>query len=154
MSLDDAVCQVRQFHRHIGAPVGDRPDLLRGDPTHTALLGTDLLKLSLAANDLGGQGGGPLLARLAFTLEELAEWLFAHARGDLAAAADAWADRLYVLLGDAVAVSLPAAALFAEIHSRNMTKEVLSTSWQGKGLKGAEFRPPDVRRVLKENARP
>jgi predicted HAD superfamily Cof-like phosphohydrolase len=154
MSLDDAANQVGQFHRHIGAPVADRPALIRGDPNHVALLGTDLLKLSLAANDLGGQGGGPLLARLTFALEELAEWLFARARGDLAAAADAWADRLYVLLGDAVAAGLPAAALFAEIHSSNMTKEALSTSWQGKGLKGAGFRPPDVRRVLKEKERP
>jgi hypothetical protein len=45
--------------------------------------------------------------RTCLLLEELAEWLSAHARRDLVATADAWADRTWVLFGDAA--GLPAA---------------------------------------------
>lgn len=66
--------------------------------------------------------GNSLLARLCLALEEMGEWVEAHDAGDLVAAADAWGDRLYVLLGDAVAAGLPAAAVFEEVHRSNMTK--------------------------------
>ncbi len=49
-------------------------------------------------------------------------------------AADAWADRAYVLFGDAVAAGLPAAELFAEVHRSNMTKEPDSAG-TGKAVK-------------------
>jgi predicted HAD superfamily Cof-like phosphohydrolase len=148
LNLHDATRQVREFHQQIGAPIAALPCLLPCDPRQAALLATRLLELTLAATDLGGQADDLLLQRLAFTLEELAEWLYAHARGDLVAAADAWADRLYVLLGDAVAAGLPAADLFAEIHASNRTKEAGRAAWHGKALKGTAFRPPDIRRAL------
>jgi hypothetical protein len=72
----------------------------------------------------------------------------AHFAGDLVAAADAFGDRPYVLLGDAVAASLPAAAIFAEIHRSNMTKAGPSASGNGKGSKGAAFMPPQLGGLL------
>ena len=81
-------------------------------------------------------------------IEELVEWLLAHARGDLIAAADAWADRAYVLFGDAVAAGLPAAELFAEVHRSNMTKELVADG-SGRARKGAAYRPPELAAILK-----
>ena len=81
-------------------------------------------------------------------IEELAEWLLAHVNDDLIAAADAWADRAYVLLGDAVAAGLPAAELFAEVHASNMTKELVADG-TGKARKGAAYRPPELAAILK-----
>jgi predicted HAD superfamily Cof-like phosphohydrolase len=49
-------------------------------------------------------------------IEEFIEWLQAHVDDDLIAAADAWADRSYVLVGDVVAAGLPAAELHSEVH--------------------------------------
>ena len=63
-----------------------------------------------------------LLSRAAMAVEELGEWIFAHADTDLVAAADSLADRFYVLLGDAVATGLPLGRLFEAVHRSNMTK--------------------------------
>jgi len=49
-----------------------------------------------------GASDDALLSRVALALEELAEWVLAHADQDLKSAA-AWVDRCYVLVGDAVA---------------------------------------------------
>ena len=87
------------------------------------------------------------MQRAAMAIEELAEWLLAHANGDLVAAADAWADRAYVLFGDAVAAGLPAAELFAEVHRSNMTKELVADG-TGKARKGAAYRPPELAAIL------
>ena len=90
-----------------------------------------------------------LLSRTAMAIEELAEWLTAHSDGDLVAAADAWADRAYVLFGDAVATELPAEKLFAEVHRSNMSKEPDSAG-SGKAIKGASYNPPRIADVLKD----
>ena len=147
MNLDDALTKVRQFHQHIGAPVADQPCLLKCETLVTAKFATQLLELSLVASSHGAETDNQLLLRLGMALEELSEWLFAQARGSLTAAADAWADRLYVLLGDAVATGLPAEALFAEIHDSNMTK-IGPADWPGKAIKGENYRPPDISKVL------
>ena len=80
-------------------------------------------------------------------LEELAEWITAHTQGDLISTADAWADRAYVLFGDAVAAGLPAAELFAEVHRSNMTKE-LDSAGTGKAVKGPMYQPPNIWQAL------
>ena len=147
MSLDDALTKVRQFHQHIGAPVAEGPCLLKCETFVTAKFATQLLELSLIASSHGAETDNQLLLRLGMALEELSEWLFAQTRGSLVAAADAWADRLYVLLGDAVVTGLPAESLFAEIHRSNMTKEA-QTDWPGKAVKGKTFQPPDIGKVL------
>jgi predicted HAD superfamily Cof-like phosphohydrolase len=87
-----------------------------------------------------------LLRRASFAVEELAEWLHAHAKNDLNAAADALGDRFYVLLGDAVASGMPLGPIFNEVHRSNMTKT--SRLSDGKGRKGNAYVPPDIERVL------
>ena len=113
MQVDDAVAAVRDFHLGTGAPIAERPRLLPGDRLAAETLAGQLSSLKSSINTAGG---GMLVQRAAMAIEELAEWLLAHANGDLVAAADAWADRAYVLFGDAVAAGLPAAELFAEVH--------------------------------------
>ena len=148
MSLNDAVRKVRIFHQHIGAPTADTPRLLPCDRNMTAMFAAKVLELSEASANFGATNDDLLLLRLGILLEEVSEWLLAHSRQDLTAAADAWADQLYVLLGDAVTAGLPAEELFAEVHASNMTKDADRLCGPGKGLKGPNYRPPDIHGVL------
>jgi predicted HAD superfamily Cof-like phosphohydrolase len=147
MQLDDAIQAVRTFHERTASPIADRPRLLPGRKAQAEALARQLLviKAEICAD------GDPLLQRAAMAIEELAEWLQAHAEGDLVAAADAWADRAYVLFGDAVAAGLPAAALFAEVHRSNMTKEPVAGE-SGKARKGHGYTPPDLETILVADA--
>jgi len=148
LSLTSALNLVSQFHKRVGAPVADHPRLLACNARHARHLTRSLLEIQGLAKWLASiNPHDELIVRLALALEELGEWLAAHAEGNLVAAADAWADRLYLLLGDAVATGLPADELLEEVHASNMTKSAdeLRT---GKAIKGAEYRPPDIRRIL------
>lgn len=144
MQTNDAIQAVRAFHERTASPIADRPRLLPGGEVDAEALARKLLaiKAEIQAND-----DNLLLQRAAMAIEELAEWLQAHAKGDLVAAADAWADRAYVLFGDAVAAGLPAAPLFAEVHRSNMTKEPVAGE-SGKARKGPGYAPPDLEAVL------
>jgi len=136
MQIDDAIQAVRAFHERTASPIADRPRLLPGGKVGAEVLARQLLAINL------------LLQRAAMAIEELAEWLQAHAKGDLVAAADAWADRAFVLFGDAVAAGLPAAPLFAEVHRSNMTKEPVAGR-SGKAHKGPGYTPPDLGAILR-----
>jgi predicted HAD superfamily Cof-like phosphohydrolase len=148
VNVNDAVEMVRSFHRRVSAPVADAPHLLPGDRNLAAMVAGKVLQLSWATANLGACHDDVLLCRASMVIEKVSEWLFAHSRGDLAIAADAWADHLYVLLGDAAAAGLPAKELLAEVHASNMTKEPGQLSWPGKGVKGPGFRTPDIGGVL------
>ncbi len=135
MDFKGMIENVADFHQAIGAAVA----------THPVLLGRDTPKCREIAQTLRSvcetcrantSCGSDLLPRLAMALEELAEWVEAHVTGDLVAAADAWGDRLYVLLGDAIAAGLPAADIFAEVHRSNMTKVARHADAAGKAQKG------------------
>jgi predicted HAD superfamily Cof-like phosphohydrolase len=107
MIIDEAIEMVRTFHRQIQAPIADVPRLLPGHPGKALAAAVLVGRL---ANELVRESDGEkdlVLCRAAMTLEELAEWLRAHAQQDLTAAADAIGDRLYLLLGDGVASGLP-----------------------------------------------
>ena len=149
MQIDDAIQAVRAFHERTASPIADRPRLLPDGKVGAEALARQLLaiKANIHAND-----DNLLLQRAAMAIEELAKWLQAHARGDLVAAADAWADRAYVLFGDAVAAGLPAAALFAEVHRSNMTKEPVAGG-SGKARKGFGYSPPDLETILVADAK-
>jgi predicted HAD superfamily Cof-like phosphohydrolase len=150
MDLANAVAAVRQFHVRMNAPRADTPTLLPCD-VHDAIEFSSLLaEFADEARNRGHATSDVLLLRTAMAMEELAEWLAAHAEGDLIEVADAWADRAYVLIGDAVATGLPATALFAEVHRSNMTKEPdpLGT---GKAIKGTGYSPPDINGVLRSH---
>lgn len=143
--MQDALYCVREFHAKMNAPISPCPTLLTCDRTAAATLAE---RVSILAADAmaGAPEGDVLMRRASMALEELAEWLAAHAQGDLVAVADAWADRAYVLFGDAVAAGLPVVALFDEVHLSNMTKapDPLRT---GKATKGAGYHPPDIRKA-------
>jgi len=148
LSLSRAVDSVRRFHMRVGAPMAGHPRLLPCDPSGARELMTALAMVQkLAARFATEQPSDELATRTALALEELGEWLAAHAHGDLVAAADAWADRMYLLLGDAVATGLPAEELFDEVNSSNMTK-CADSLCSGKAVKGSAYRPPDIRRIL------
>lgn len=145
--METALNRVREFHRRIGAPVADNAQLLACQPATAEALAGEIRSL-LGRCQSQVLAGDVLLSRACLMLEELAEWVEAHAAGDLVAAADAWGDRMYVLLGDAVTAGLPAERILAEVHRSNMTKAAGASTEAGKGKKDAAFVPPDIERML------
>ncbi len=98
--------------------------------------------------------GKTTLCRAAMELEELAEWLLAHAQANLVGVADALGDRLYLLLGDAVATGLPLAELFSVVHESNMSKLGGVHTGLGKGVKGPGYARPRIAEVLAQHGCP
>ena len=86
------------------------------------------------------------------TLEEIGEWLAANGKGDVTAAADAIGDRLYLLLGDAVAAGMPLAEIFQAVHLSNCSKLPLVTTAVGKAFKGPAYQAPDLATLLAQHA--
>jgi len=139
----DSVCS---FHQKYGFEIASQPTLLTGDLGFIRLCASQLRGLQ---DQCTRRAPGNLLeSRLALSLEELAEWLEAHVEQDLEAAADAWGDRLYVLLGDAVAAGLPGDEIFCEIHRSNMSKTRPSDISEAKGIKGDGYSSPSLHHLL------
>lgn len=123
---------VRAFHAKFNLPY-------HGDARPPELLSRDVLEF-----------------RLKFLLEEVSEFSSAHARGDLAAAADAIADLIYVASGTAHLMALPLEAVWDEVQRANMTKVRASgaadpLSKRGHALdvvKPLGFVPPDHTPVI------
>lgn len=149
MRIDSALDDVSEFHQKMRAPISRSPRLLPGNATAAGVIANRLHTFADETASIAASSGDMLLARAAMAMEELAEWLTAHERGDLVAAADAWTDRAYVLFGDAVAAGLPAEKLFAEVHRSNMTKEPDSAG-SGKAFKGANYEPPRIADALRD----
>jgi len=145
--MDAELNKVREFHCQIGAAVAESPTLLACQAGSASEIATAIRGLLARCQGMAGDDTN-LLSRLCLALEELAEWVEAHAAGDLVAAVDAWGDRLYVLLGDAAAAGLPADAIFDEVHRSNMSKAVSRPGSLGKGTKGSEFRKPRLEQIL------
>jgi predicted HAD superfamily Cof-like phosphohydrolase len=136
--------QVRAFHRQIGARIATTPQLLSHEPETARRLSGILRELgSKLAPVVGNQQHDELLQRTLMSLEELAEWIEAHNAGDLNAAADAWADRCYLLLGDAVSTGLPIGEIFEQVHRSNMTKSSARPD-SGKARKSGDYQPPGI----------
>lgn len=140
--MRDALNNVTEFHRRIGAWVASRPMLLPCEQDEAEKFALQLRGLLESCRSTGA-AADTLICRLALELEELAEWVEAHAAGDLVAAADGWGDRLYVLLGDAVATGLPGDAIFDEVHRSNMTKATTNDRF-GKATKDCTFQEPHI----------
>ena len=143
-SCDMLEC-LRDFHNHVGAPVSEIPTLLDCDKGSISTLASGIRQL--IANHSNATPD-QLTLRTCLALEELAEWLEAHVARDIISAADAWADRAYVLFGDAVASGLPASQLFQEVHRSNMSKSAVGRT--GKGVKGPNYRPPNIGSLLNQ----
>jgi hypothetical protein len=85
-------------------------------------------------------------------LEELGELLQAMSERDELNTLDSLADLLYVVIGTAVTLDLPAAEAFEEVHASNMTKEKQPAD-PGKDRvrsKGPNYRPPNLSCVLSQ----
>ncbi len=143
---------VTDFHQQVNASIAEKPRLLRG-PTDTAETAAKHLRQALDKISSIQGADNELCLRLALALEELCEWVEAHAQSDLTAAADAWGDRCYVLLGDAVSAGLPVEEIFWEVHRSNMTKMGASAQ-TGKGIKSSDFDPPNLSTILSDDGPP
>lgn len=144
--MDKQLNQVAEFHRKIGETVAESATLLQ----HDAEVDADLARSLRQIVDSFNRADSPttqLSRRALMAVEELAEWIEAHVAGDIVEAADAIGDRLYVLLGDAVATGLPLEQIFGEVHRSNLTKAA-QASGTGKGTKEADFKPPELQRLL------
>jgi predicted HAD superfamily Cof-like phosphohydrolase len=89
--------------------------------------------------------------RVALIEEELAEFRNAGEAQDLVEIADALGDLLYVVYGAAVAYGIDLKPVFDEIHAANLSKgdpEVVRRP-DGKLLKAANYRPPQVREIIR-----
>lgn len=140
--MKNQIEQVRDFHRQIGAAVAESPRLLSHDrevATHMA----GMVRALQASIDRRAGADDDLAKRTLMALEELAEWVEAHVAGDLTAAADAWADRSYLLFGDAVATGLPVEAVFEAVHRSNMTKSTANPA-TGKAIKSEGYLSPAI----------
>lgn len=152
LSLRACVGFVRRFHQRIKAPIAATPQTLKCDPASALMFSGKLAELS---KELAAAANGTedvLLSRVAMAVEELGEWLAANGNGDLPAAADALGDRLYVLLGDAVATGIPMAEVFEAVHESNWSKLPLVTTGMGKAFKGPDYQAPDLESLLADYA--
>lgn len=93
--------------------------------------------------------------RSMFLQEEVEEFVEAQFKGDLAQAADALVDLVYVAMGTAVLMGLPWQALWDEVQRANMAKRRAlpdgSDSKRGSPLdvvKPPGWRPPQIEAVL------
>ncbi|MGO9381179.1 MAG: hypothetical protein ACLP4W_03575 [Mycobacterium sp.] len=126
--LSEPMQCVLEFHRAFGLPGAARPLAPAAVPAALAEL------------------------RIALLVEEVQEFADAARSGDLVALADALADIAYVTYGAALTYGIDLDAVLREIHRSNMTKlgpdgrPVLRGD--GKVLKPASYRPPDVQALL------
>ncbi|HBJ38642.1 MAG TPA: hypothetical protein DDZ51_28610 [Planctomycetaceae bacterium] len=140
---------VREFHRKIEEVISDEPRLLNHHAESDRELAQDLRQIieSRRSKSLSEVAKRALMA-----IEELAEWIEAHNESDLVAAADAWADRMYLLIGDAIVSGMPAEALLDEVHRSNMTK-IAANEQTGKGIKASGFQSPNIQTILNHQKR-
>lgn len=134
--------QVVDFHRSIGERIAVNPELLEKDNEADRTLANDLRQL-IACARADAKCLSHLNRRVLMSIEELAEWVEAHVEDDLTAAADAWGDRMYILLGDAVATGLPAERILSAVHQSNMTKSNADER-TGKGVKSSRYENPKL----------
>ena len=118
--------QTLKFHKAFDIPINDSP---------TTNISKELLNL-----------------RVELILEEASELIAAMVMGDLIEIADGLADLGYVLDGTAITYGLDMEPIKDEVHRSNMTKgdpEIIS-SLSGKVLKGDNFSPPELGRIIKD----
>ena len=137
--------QVHEFHAATGARIGDL-----GWPR----LDNIALRLDLMLEELKeiGQATGFYLTEYPDGGVEWDDSDFGDdpPPKDLIAAIDGLGDLLYVLLGAAVEWGIDLQPYFDEIHASNMTKVGGPVRADGKRLKPAGYRPPNLREVFNQ----
>ena len=148
MDFPNALKSVAIFHQLIGEKISDQPELLQTDGVVARELASELMMLVAKFKGAGDH----LTKRMLISLEESAEWLEAHRNGDLVEAADAAADRLFVLLGDCIATGLPIEKLFNAVSNSNMTKFAGVMGPDGKAIKSQAYLCPKaaIRQILSD----
>jgi predicted HAD superfamily Cof-like phosphohydrolase len=91
---------------------------------------------------------------LRLLMEEVKEFEHAINDANLVLIADAIGDCLYVLVGAALAFGIPIEEVFSEIHSSNMTKEIIDSGQVIEGgeiklKKGRTYRAPAIAQILR-----
>lgn len=128
---------VGEFHEKFGLPA-----VRRTHPVHPQLLDHDMFRF-----------------RLKFLEEELSEFVHAQHAQDLAKAADALIDLVYVAMGTAHKMGLPWQELWREVQRANMAKERATSADQSKRgstfdvIKPPGWQPPDIDGVLRKYRR-
>lgn len=115
--MKQEIDRVEAFHLLDLRPTPERPQLLLGSLAQTHDLATCLrwVRGFLPENH---RRDNLLLFNAAAGLDGTDQWLDAHVNNDLAQAGNAWAERLYSTLNDAVAGGRDASKLFEEIHPK------------------------------------
>jgi predicted HAD superfamily Cof-like phosphohydrolase len=88
--------------------------------------------------------------RLSLIKEELSELEEALEAGDLVETADALADLIYVTIGTAIAFGIDLRPVWYEVQKSNMAKEGGATRADGKLLKPAGWKPPNIELALEQ----
>lgn len=130
--------QVMQFHAKMGQPIGDprEPDITVEQDFRIALIKEEFAELQIAlAGKKKGTDGSVVP--------------FGSKAEQHAAVADGLGDLFYVLAGSAIVWGIDMVPVMDEIHDSNMSK---TPNLHGKAIKGENFRPADLQRVLEETA--
>lgn len=85
--------------------------------------------------------------RRALLVEEYKEYIDAELSNNFIAVADALGDLVYVCYGTALCYGIDLDDVLEEIHRSNMSKDMPKIAG-GKAIKGANYSPPDIRKVL------
>ena len=121
MTAERQLEQVTEFHYKIGETVALSPTLLQHKTELDGNLARSLRQIVEASN-CPDNSKSQLTLRALMAVEELAEWIEAHNEDYLVAAADAWADRMYLMLDDAVATGLPAEPVLDVVQSGSVDR--------------------------------
>lgn len=125
--MNETQCGVYNFHKKYGSEYADRPQMISPDRR---------------------------LLRSRLIVEEAAEFVSAASQGNMIEMVDALADLLYVTYGTAVELGVDMETVSREVQRSNMTKDGGGNDSGGKVMKGPDFEPPDIIRVLREQGCP
>jgi predicted HAD superfamily Cof-like phosphohydrolase len=114
---------VRRFHEKFGQPVADSPTLANAS--------REALRIKLMD-------------------EELRETAHAMISSDMVEIADGLADLLYVTIGTALEYGIDLDPIFEEVHRSNMAKLPGNQRPDGKIMKPANWKPPQIATLLEK----
>jgi predicted HAD superfamily Cof-like phosphohydrolase len=113
---------IKDFHRIIGAPIGEWPYVIPKE----------------ARKEL----------RIDLMIEELNELIAAIEENDVVGVADGCADLIVVTLGTAIEYGFDFDSVWREVHRSNMAKVGGPQRADGKQLKPEGWRPPDIEFIV------
>jgi len=155
MSLRSNHELVREFQDKFRIPQSREPALLVADigPGEPNAV-TELLDLVQMYIQVRRGNDDVFWGRVQMMVEELAEFVHAHAHGDLTGAADSLVDLEYFLHGTSASMGLPHDEIFEEVHRANMEKELVASREDSRRLnkldvkKPEGWRPPNVAGII------